>query len=600
MLIYGQLISHLWEGSITGHNEALQLILIVDFIVDWARDIYRPSILRQLKVLGCADTSRTMTFDLDPDIYSLRRDVNPWMEEHDSASSGMGDPEIIEITRHDFDQGSDQHWKQLLTPSGIVRNGRDIESRFRALYITRDNLGTLLQSFDKPSDEVRFMRDLLAIMKRRCVMLAGEEVLNAIEDTWTGNLRACLQKSPDGQKKVYARFRLSYFVDPSWDLVRELTVLAVNEDALDMLVKRSQSSSGFPPTRYCPWNCPEARILDLLQKVLRSRVHDDFMKCLRRLTFSLSYQHESTMSTTSGRRVSCYTANRMDFDPDQDKKSPEFLAQAMVQAIYDKHQVGRREPSEPFLRISYCNHLHSRTRNYAPKHDFTRSKKGWEMGLIYSSVPANIYLSEESKQVLCLYTLHQSNGTSTAQKPAAHEVADVLIQVLFDRRVFKTSRRGKAPLTSRNWQENQSTYSFWLDLGDQTLKMTHDELILSIITWIRELRPEVDRLPKAEAYMFDCDILPEAEATIKKWMESLPADPDTTTAARDKEMQNAVLRCIAKRSTGKLLWSFDNPIRNPGYLSDLEDVAPGSSNFLDNTTTATGVTNSPRTTNTKM
>jgi len=100
--------------------------------------------------------------------------------------------------------------------------------------------------------------------------------------------------------------------------------------------------------------------------------------------------------------------------------------------------------------------------------------------------------------------------------------------------------------------------------------------------------------------MFNCDILPEAEVTIKKWMESLPADPDTTTAARDKEMQNAVLRCIAKRSTGKLLWSFDNPIRNPDYLSDLEDVAPGPFNFLDNTTPATGVTNSPRTTDTKM
>jgi hypothetical protein len=477
------------------------------------------------------------------------------MEEHDSISSGIEDPEIIEITRHDFDQGSDHHWKHLMTKSGIVRNLRDIESRFRALYITRDNLDTLLQGFDKPSDETRFIRDLLLIMKHGCVILTGEEVLNAIEDTWTGNLRTGFQRSPDSQKVVYARFRISYFVDSSWGPVRELAVLAVNHDALDVLVEKSQSSF-MSPSDWDPWRCSEATIVDSLQNHLRASMHAVSTRCMQRFTFSLKNGLDQRIKWIG-------------FEFDRGKKNRSRLAQAMVQAIYGKHKVGRREPSEPFLRTSYCNHIQSCAPGYWSRRGVTISKQGWEMRLTCSSVPANIHLSEESKHVLCLYTLQQSNGTSTARKPAVHELADQLIRVLFIRAVFQISRRGKAPLTSHDWQETQATYSSWLDPSDETLKMTHAELVLSIITWIRELGPDIDRLPKADAYMLHCDITPEGKITVKKWMESLSADPDTTTAAIDKEMQAAVLGFIAKRSTGKMLWSFDNPIPEWDPLFDL-------------------------------
>lgn len=153
-------MSHLWEGSINNHDEALQLILIIDFIVDWARDVYRPSILLQLKALGTADTIRRMSPSLDTDIYSFRSNVNPWIEGRDSAPTGTEEAEIIEISRHNFGESSDNHWKQIQMPFGIVHSARKIESRFRALYISRDNLGTLLQGFNEPADEMDFIREL--------------------------------------------------------------------------------------------------------------------------------------------------------------------------------------------------------------------------------------------------------------------------------------------------------------------------------------------------------------------------------------------------------------------------------------------------------
>jgi hypothetical protein len=86
------LINYLWDGSVTGHDEALQLILIVDYILDWARDIYRPNILRQLRMLSSSNLNDAMTFMLDPDVYSLRGEVQPWMEGQDLQSEEVRDP----------------------------------------------------------------------------------------------------------------------------------------------------------------------------------------------------------------------------------------------------------------------------------------------------------------------------------------------------------------------------------------------------------------------------------------------------------------------------------------------------------------------------
>ncbi|KAE9370947.1 hypothetical protein N431DRAFT_308368, partial [Stipitochalara longipes BDJ] len=45
-------IQCLWSGRVDSRDGALQILLLVDYIFDWARDIYRPSILQLLKVLS--------------------------------------------------------------------------------------------------------------------------------------------------------------------------------------------------------------------------------------------------------------------------------------------------------------------------------------------------------------------------------------------------------------------------------------------------------------------------------------------------------------------------------------------------------------------
>jgi hypothetical protein len=58
-------------------DAALQLLLIVDYIFDWARDSYRPAILTELRLLSTADTAEISTTFTDSDIYSMRHSLSP-------------------------------------------------------------------------------------------------------------------------------------------------------------------------------------------------------------------------------------------------------------------------------------------------------------------------------------------------------------------------------------------------------------------------------------------------------------------------------------------------------------------------------------------
>lgn len=68
----------LWDGSLMFNDNALQLVLIVDYIVDWARDIYRPSLLRQLISLSTGQEYNLISEVCDSDIYSTMRQPTDW------------------------------------------------------------------------------------------------------------------------------------------------------------------------------------------------------------------------------------------------------------------------------------------------------------------------------------------------------------------------------------------------------------------------------------------------------------------------------------------------------------------------------------------
>lgn len=109
-----------------------------------------------------------------------------------------------------------------------------IENRVCGLYITKDNVSTLCQGFDHRNLSAVFAISVLELLKQRCVILESENTLNAPEDKWTGKSRAPRPTS-ENESKIHAQFRVSYFINQEWDQVRELTYLAVSEDAMQFL-----------------------------------------------------------------------------------------------------------------------------------------------------------------------------------------------------------------------------------------------------------------------------------------------------------------------------------------------------------------------------
>jgi hypothetical protein len=61
-------------------DDALRLLLIVDYVFDWARDVYRPSILRQLKSLTIGEAHDQVSLASDSDIFSLGRNISNWIQ----------------------------------------------------------------------------------------------------------------------------------------------------------------------------------------------------------------------------------------------------------------------------------------------------------------------------------------------------------------------------------------------------------------------------------------------------------------------------------------------------------------------------------------
>lgn len=358
-----------------------------------------------------------------------------------------------------------------------------------------------------------------------------------------GNLRTTPPRPAGTEKKeVYAQFRFSYFIDFSWGLVRELTLLAIQEDVVDNLREISNWTEQYPPHHpTCHWTHNRLRVA--LQTVLRSNFQDDFKDCLKRRTFTLTNWSEPPGFGPH------HPTNHSVLSPSWAKNSPSSRAYSIVHAIYEMHRVGRRIPSEPFLRISSRSHLHSRTPVPSSCGDFLSTKTGWQMSLLYSPVPDGTKLGERNDQTLCLYVLPRNTRTSNEQEPTSQDIASGLIQFLFDRLVVKSYRGGESPPTDSPWQDNDPKHSFWLDIGFPRLGITHGELIISIINWIRDIRPRPNLLPSSNAYMAEYELIPGARTLIKLWMHSLDAEVGPETSTINENMQEVVLTGIAKRPT---------------------------------------------------
>jgi hypothetical protein len=247
----------LWNGSITFEDSAIQLVLIVDYILDWARDVYRPSILRHLKSMATGKAYNDISLADDSDVFSMRRHISSWIP---------APPTIINPP--DLDQSLDQSDHLPIpipnTKLGSVRSAAVIKFSFIGLRITQSNATSLLQLAqgrnNNKGNSTKAARELVSFISRWDQMLSLTSTeLDELEYLWTGDTRSDDNAANSSStEEFYVLLEFSCFLSNSWQITKEITSLAISKSAFEILItyanfqKRHVQAESLPDiTRQC-------------------------------------------------------------------------------------------------------------------------------------------------------------------------------------------------------------------------------------------------------------------------------------------------------------------------------------------------------------
>ncbi|KAE8339452.1 hypothetical protein BDV24DRAFT_135985 [Aspergillus arachidicola] len=235
-------ITLLWSGSLIHKDGALQLLLIVDYIMDWARDIYRVAILKQIKSLVTGEGYDQISI-VDSDVFSMRRDISNWipappstvLDDDSDQSSGIVTEEIPSSLSLEH-----QAMLNFQIPNsvlGSVRSAALSEFRFDCLYLTKELIPSFLEviggRWDNPQTIEKAARHIInfVIQFDEVLVMSGAD-LEFLERLWTNATRS----DPEAQREeFYVVMECGWFFTPSWEITRQLSCFAISKAAFNSL-----------------------------------------------------------------------------------------------------------------------------------------------------------------------------------------------------------------------------------------------------------------------------------------------------------------------------------------------------------------------------
>ncbi len=475
-----QKILHIWSGCITFPDDALQLLLIMDYIFDWARDIYRPSILRQIRALS---TDHVALNDHDSDIFSLKDVIPSWIPDPEVPCDDLN---LVELDSS-FNDDTSSSILRLDANHGLVRRVGDVESRLLGLFINADNASTLLASDETPLTSLRTARKILTAVAEGYFELSSECLLNSLEDQWVGHLDY-LSESSIRPSTVYVKVTVTHYLNSQWDLVRELNYIALTEGGLGVLLQHAKLK-GLPMRIAASRHGQKGKESDLekiCSDLLRASTTQCLLACLHKEVVAL----HDVMIRGSGmeEQLSLKTA-----DPPSAQPSESSIRE-IVLAIYRKNKVGRREPSETFLRrasrtTNNSNEGHSKLLALSlDRHGPLQQPEPGKV-LVYGKSPPQTW-PERPSPCLCLYVLDDK------QDMDSKAIADALFSFLASCKWVYYARREEKQLVTNIfkkdlWPLTDGLISSTEELRHsafQTYTFTTERLLLS---WVTAIAPEL-------------------------------------------------------------------------------------------------------------
>lgn len=414
-------------------------------------------VLRQLKKLGSGDANDTASSTEDPDILSVCGDVqlvDDW---------ALALPtEMAHLNKSDTDLPLlYDPLEKFKTTHRIARDARIINSRLCALYLTRNNVKMLLKGF---TNRQAVSRGIIAALGPQCVVvLQNEDVLNAVEVRWTGERRSGASSTEDeSTAKIYARFRISYYIDHNWNQVRELTYLAMSNDARDLLMEAAKYKNlSAQKTKSRPRDCSETMLLRTIDGFLNRTVSEDFQATLMRQTFSMGLK----------RVPNDVVPWHITMEQDRQDSIEKSRGIAM-QDIVDKAYLMSRS-----IRVS------SRRDSGRPL-DSNTSESNISKALVYSKVqnPPAVPQggSESSNQNLCLYVLD-----GRVEDITSSSLVSGLEGHFQNNGIFGTVRGKRSIFRSKtdHKDDNRACCQFKLSEIEEHFKVTEKDLLSKIQNW---------------------------------------------------------------------------------------------------------------------
>lgn len=240
-------------------NGALQLLLLVDYVFDWARDVYRPGIINHLRSLATGENDAASILYADTDIYSTRQEATDLRLNEDSERQ-----RYLNLTL------SQRSFANLDTSVCAVRHASFIETRYRCIYVTEDNYKSLFQSTTNSEAKAKSLK--AAIIEQSVYpFLVLSKTLDSIERQWTGNSRL----SYNDNARFYAIMSYATFLSPSWNIIREIYILAVAESKCEDIF--GETDDDFFNAKSDDMPLHDDKLLSILDRLQAGAAVDDIL-----------------------------------------------------------------------------------------------------------------------------------------------------------------------------------------------------------------------------------------------------------------------------------------------------------------------------------
>ncbi|KAL3461821.1 hypothetical protein BJX64DRAFT_289004 [Aspergillus heterothallicus] len=306
---------NVWQGDVSGKRDALKLVLLLDCVFDWALDIYRLDIFEALES-SAAPSSIIARAKVAPSVSDLSEDMAK------IAISSTFEPHIETLETIEEESTDVIKYKH-----GWIRDARQVFITAEGVLITATNVADIFDNFEHPDHATRFARLIWELLSVEAWIFPNESILDKIREVWTGERynRQQVLETP-----IYVQLEVYTYVDLNWRPMRKLIFVAATKDSIPELFKRTRYAKRQP---------------DEIDKNTQMIDEDDFLAELRDRCIDLSAS-ENLQDAVS--RWHCRLTN----DSSGPKWVPAYMPSCdkAFQVLFSMYQIGRKEPSENFLK----------------------------------------------------------------------------------------------------------------------------------------------------------------------------------------------------------------------------------------------------------